>query len=734
MNYPLHPLAAALLFIALGAPLAAIAQNAPPSPNSAVQPAPAPTITLDTIVVTGSLDTQRDQIAPDLGATVYTISPSQIQTQSQGDNAPFNQTLLRAPGVAEDSFGQLHVRGEHANLQYRINDVLIPEGITGFGQELDTRLLDSVSLITGALPAQYGFHTAGIIDVHTKNGAFNPGGDFSLYGGSFDTLNPSIQYGGSSGKWNYYFTGSFLENGQGIENPVNSTNPIHDDSQRYSGFGYLEYVIDKTSRFSIILGGEEAQFQIPDSPGQTSHFALAGLPADPANPAVSAFNSATLNENQNEQNYYAIEAYQKSEDDISFQLSTFQRYSSVLFRPDETGDLVFNGVASRVDQSLFANGLQGDGSWVINAQHTLRGGVLLNIQSTDSQQDDNVFPVDAMGDVGTSPINVQDGSNRLGAEYGAYLQDEWRILPTVTINFGGRFDVVDAYDHENQLSPRLNIVWEATDDTTLHAGYARYFTPPPQQEDAPVDLNKFVGTTNEPEVLAQGPVKAERSDYFDAGITHQFRNLGGGTLSTGLDGYYKQAQNQLDDGQFGTAVILQPFNYEYGQVDGVEFTGNYQLRGIVDEKDSFNAYANFAVSQAFGENIISNQYEFSASDISYIGNHYIYLDHNQTYSGSFGASYSLWDTTVYTDLLYQSGLRRDIDSAPNGGSLPPFYPLNLGVSHRFHIPGLTDLTARFDVVNLLDQAYEIRDGTGVGVGAPQWGSRRGFFGGVTVAF
>ena len=198
--------------------------------NSANPAAPAtspttPVATLDTIVVTGSLDTQRDEIAPDLGATSYTITPSQIQTQSQGDNASFNQTLLRAPGVAEDSFGQLHVRGEHANLQYRINDVLIPEGLTGFGQELDTRFLDNVSLITGALPAQYGFHTAGIIDIHTKNGAFNPGGDFSLYGGSFDTINPSFQYGGTSGKWDYYFTGSFLENGQGIENPSQQHQP-----------------------------------------------------------------------------------------------------------------------------------------------------------------------------------------------------------------------------------------------------------------------------------------------------------------------------------------------------------------------------------------------------------------------------------------------------------------------------------------------------------------------------
>jgi outer membrane receptor protein involved in Fe transport len=714
------PLLAILVLLKINDPVVIYAQTT----NTASAPA-APVHQLDPIVVTGKLDTARDAIAPELGATVYTISSSQIATQSQGDNAPFNQTLLRAPGVAEDSFGQLHVRGEHANLQYRIDDVLIPEGITGFGQELDTRFLSSVSLITGALPAQYGFHTAGIIDVHTKDGAFDQGGDFSLYGGSFDTLEPSFQYGGHSGQWDYYFTGSFTESGQGIENPVNSTDPIHDDAQRYSGFSYMDYVIDPTSRFTIMLSGEQAQFQIPNNPGQPATFALAGAPA---------FASANLNENQNEQNYYAIEAYQNTAGDLSFQLSTFQRYSSVLFRPDETGDLIFNGVASRVNQSLFANGAQGDASWIINDQHTLRFGYLLDVESTNARQDDNVFPVDGAGVPGTTPINVQDGSNRLGAEYGIYAQDEWKPVPTVTLNFGGRFDVVDAYDHENQLSPRFNAVWEATPDTTLHAGYARYFTPPPQEEDAPVNINKFIGTTNEPEILVQNSPKAERADYFDVGVTHQWNNLGAGTLSIGLDAYYKQAKNQLDDGQFGTAVILQPFNYERGQVDGVEFTGNYQLKGIADAKDVFNAYANFAVSQAFGENIISNQYEFSRDDLDYIRNHYIYLDHNQTYSGSFGASYSLRDTTLAADLLYQSGLRRDIDSAPNGGSLPAYYPLNLSVSHLFHVPGFTDVSVRFDVVNVLDQAYEIRDGTGVGVGAPQWGSRRGFFGGVTLNF
>ena len=146
------------------------------------------------------MDITREQIVPSLGATRYTVGPDRLDSQSQGENAPFNQTMLRFPGVAQDSFGQLHVRGEHANLQYRIDDVLIPESIPGFGQVLETRFADNISLITGALPAQFGFRNTGVIDIHTKNGAVFQQGDASVYGGSFDTIMPSLEYGGVAGK------------------------------------------------------------------------------------------------------------------------------------------------------------------------------------------------------------------------------------------------------------------------------------------------------------------------------------------------------------------------------------------------------------------------------------------------------------------------------------------------------------------------------------------------------
>ncbi|HXC21856.1 MAG TPA: hypothetical protein VNV13_10265, partial [Steroidobacteraceae bacterium] len=55
----------------------------------------------------------------------------------------------------------------------------------------------------------------------------------------------------------------------------------------------------------------------------------------------------------------------------------------------------------------------------------------------------------------------------------------------------------------------------------------------------------------------------------------------------------------------------------------------------------------------------------------------------------------------------------------------------IGITHIFAIPGAGTLTARFDVINILDKEYQIRNGTGVGVGAPQYGPRRGFFFGLS---
>jgi outer membrane receptor protein involved in Fe transport len=66
----------------------------------------------------------------------------------------------------------------------------------------------------------------------------------------------------------------------------------------------------------------------------------------------------------------------------------------------------------------------------------------------------------------------------------------------------------------------------------------------------------------------------------------------------------------------------------------------------------------------------------------------------------------------------------------------PHYPVNIGYEHIFRPSGIDGHTIKFraDVINLFDEKYVIRDGTGIGVGAPQYGQRLGFFTGLTYEF
>jgi hypothetical protein len=123
----------------------------------------------EVVITAQKLNDARSSIETKTGASTYKIDTDAIQAIPGGENTLLNQVLLRAPDVAQDSFGQLHVRGEHNGLQYRLNGIILPEGISVFSQAFDPRLVESLSLIMGALPAEYGLRTAGIIDITTRS-------------------------------------------------------------------------------------------------------------------------------------------------------------------------------------------------------------------------------------------------------------------------------------------------------------------------------------------------------------------------------------------------------------------------------------------------------------------------------------------------------------------------------------------------------------------------------------
>src|ERR1700690_3085141 len=213
-------------------------------------PATATTSLQEITITAARLDERRAGIQTQTGASTYTIDAAAVAATPGGDNTLLNQVVMQAPEVAQDSFGQFHVRGEHNGLQYRLNGVILPEGISVFGQSLDPRLISSLSLITGALPAEFGLRTAGIIDITTKSGILAQGGDVALYGGSHGEVEPSFVYGGGAGSLSYFVSGDFLRNDLGIESPDGSINPIHDHTTQYHGFGYFEDILDEIGRAS----------------------------------------------------------------------------------------------------------------------------------------------------------------------------------------------------------------------------------------------------------------------------------------------------------------------------------------------------------------------------------------------------------------------------------------------------------------------------------------------------
>ena len=686
---------------------------------------------LNEIQVTAQrLNEARSTIETQTGASTYIIDSEAIAAMPGGNNAQLNQVLLQAPDVVQDSFGQIHVRGDHNDLQYRLNGIILPEGISVFSQTLSPWLISSLKLITGALPAEYGLRTAGIIDLSTNSGLLQPGGEISLYGGSHSTYQPSAEYGGSDGQFTYYVTGDYKQDNLGIESPDGSSNPLHDHTTQIHGFSYLEDILDPANRVSLILGISDDKFQIPNQVGlqPTLGYNYNG---------ITDFLSNNLNEQQRELAEYAIATWQHSEGPVNVQTSLSVRYTSLHFAPDWVGDLLFNGIAQDAFKDDTAIGWQTDAAYKLNDKHTVRAG--LYFQHDDSTSDTtsqvvNIVPNSASptGVTQTSaPYSVVANGSQVQQIESVYLQDEWRVFQPFTINYGLRFDRYSAFSSGSQTSPRVNAVWQLDTGTTLHGGYSRYFTPPPFELVGSGTFTQFAGTSA---VLPGSVTKdtaplAERSNYYDLGVQQTLLDK---KLTLGVDSFYEQAQHLIDEGQFGAPIILTPFNYRYGLIEGIEFSANYTI-------ENFSAYLNSAWQAAHGKGVESAQFNFSQQALDYIASNYIHLDHEGRVSASGGVSYQWMGTRVSVDDLFGTGLRDDLTLPngfviPNGDHTPSYNQINFGVSHAFELPSTGPLTARFDVINVADKVYQIRSGTGVGVFAPQFGPRRGFFGGVSWRF
>ncbi len=699
--------------VAKSAPITTHAANSHAKKSSGAPPAAsaAKVTQLSPITVLAKFNSSRQFLFPSIGSSIYAFTPEALKMLPLGHNTSIQQLLTQAPGVNQDSFDQIHIRGNMANVQYRLNGIYLPAELTGFGSALSPLFARDVTLLTGALPAEYGFDTSAIVNITTPNGAEAPGGSVSLRGGSHNTWQPSLDWGGSAGRFSWYVTGSYLRTDLGISSPTTASTPLHDFSHQANGFGYFSYILNDDQRLIFTFGDSVNHFQIPNNPGQPAQYGYEGYTPEQL---TMLYPSADLNENQREANRFGLLALQGDHGALSYQFSFFNRFSNVTYYPDPIGDLVYSGISPNIYRSSMENGLQADFGDVLNSAHTLRFGFIASRQHAANDNTAAVFPADSEGNQTSDiPFSITDNYSNLGWLYGVYVQDEWSLTPALTLNYGARADEMDYFGKHGQISPRINAVYKLGDATTFHAGYARYFTPPSLDTISQSNIEAFENTTGALPTNVNTIPLPQRANYFDAGVQQRF----GAHWTAGLDAYYETLTDVLDLGQFGEALVYSDFNYAKGRIHGLELTGNFS-------NGNWSVYGNLSYISAEAKDVVTGQYNFEPDELAYIQDHYIRVDHAQQWTLTTGASYRWNDTLLSTTVIYGSGYPTGF---ANLQTLPGYITLNAAISHTWNFPGIGTINTRFSVINVFDRVYEIRDGSGVGAGAPQYLPRRGFY-------
>jgi hypothetical protein len=640
------------------------------------------------------------------GTNKYTMSQRDIEGLPAGSATPLNEVLLQMPGVALDQNQEIHLRGEHAGIQYQMNGIMLPLDINNdptFTQLLNAHFVKSVSLIDGVLPAQYGYRTSGVIEIETKDGCEGVENEFTILGGQRDTAQPSFEVGGCHRNLSYYLTGVYLHSNLGLSSATPAPDPIHDHTDQGQGFAYLTYAINPTTKLSLISGMTVASNQFPNVPNEVPMFVLKG-----ANPAD--YPSSAINSSLDQQDYYGVLALNGVVGpNIDYQLAYSSHYNRENFNPDPIPDLIYQGVAPTIFSSDFSNSLQGDLSYRWG-HHSFETGFYFGEYAVEGDDTSLAFPI-KMNTPQETPVSITANLNKINLVYGVYVQDTWQMTERLSMNVGSRWDRADGFVNDSQFSPTINFTYKPLADVTLHAGFARNFQVPNFQNVSSgiAALSNTTGGVG-PGIPLSTKLDAETDYTWDVGYAYQLMP----NLVITQDSYFRIDRHYIDEGQFGFVPLDAPFNYVRGYGAGLENSISYNLENLALR---FNIF----VAREEVRGVATGQYNFPPlAQLQYIDRHYIILDHTPLVGASGGAAYRWRAYQFAFDGIFSSGLRGGF---ANQTQLPKVWQFNLSTARFFEVPRIGKIENRIILENIFDRTNLIRPATGIGVFQSAYGPR-----------
>ena len=643
------------------------------------------------------------------------VSRQQIDRLPQGASVSLPKLLTSTnPGMVLGSFGQVFTRGNHANLQFQVDGVQLPDSVSGaFGEAFSPRNIERMEVITGGIPAEYGNRLAGVLNIVTRSGDEAVGGLDIAYG-SFNRLAPQMTYGGASpsGNSRYFLSASAFQTDRGLDTPqpASEDDPshggqevVHDHSQGDNEFFKWDQQWGPKDKLTLALFNSHRTFEIPNYPGsfKPSDPYFTGTNADGSDFSDAFGNGAFdyrpsgTNDNQSEQEDYVQLLWREQLSDRSFfQLAPYWKYSAISFHGDRSNDLasitlIPGSAPTSFSEDRRANnvGLKGDYSVQSERGDAYKAG----FQVFGSQASGSVSIITADPANPPATLESDDDSVDRGYQEGAYVQTDYHLAPQLVANIGLRFDATqfqfsDSSSSDSALQPRLGLSYLPTDSTKVHLFYGRLFMP------APVENLRKAFSDVAGAALAAYDIKAEKDNFSEVGIDQQ---VGGQLLS--LNAYYKDATDMLDEAQLLNTAISQPFNLASGFAYGVEFSLKGSLGWHISD------FLNYSYEIAMGQGLSGGIFAFDPTALP--AHDYQYLDHVQVHTANAGLAWENGGFSCSAEGLYGSGLRT---GDANSQSLPAHLTMDASLGYALGAETWArGLRMSVDALNIMDNAYAI---------------------------
>jgi hypothetical protein len=450
------------------------------------------------------------------------VTASEIQRVAGARNDPVLAVTTGA-GVNTGGFGgQVIIRGggNNDNL-YFLDGIQIgnPFHFGGLISVFNANTLSKVDLYTGAIPARFGNVKSAVFDIETRppktdafHGVFE--GNLLYSEGLIEgPIVPGLSYS-LAGRRSYFdlFLNGLI--------PVFSVFPKFDDYQarvtaNLPGGGRLDVV--------SIGSNDQLALKLPAASGST-------------NPVRSASNDT---------------GYVSS--GLVWSQPLGERASNKLvLNYQEPYQRVEVGNFLKIDSMRYRSTLADDTVWQLDDQHTLRAGVRYDTTNYLEVQKRPDAGGRRIGDLTADEVNSLPtlNTNTTGNQkvYGAYVEDAWRPLESLTLSLGARYDRLDS-TNEDHLAPRLGLTWRSDADTTWRLAYGQQYQFP--------DVNELLPGIGNPSLMA-----AYTRDVV-AGVDRQINDL-------------LQARLEVFDRRFLDLVVTDPVerftNQGSGRVTGAELT------------------------------------------------------------------------------------------------------------------------------------------------------------------